>query len=140
MRIGEIADRAGVSTKAVRYYESLGLLDVDRLGNGYREYDESQVELVREIRALGQLGIGVDETRPFLDCLLSGRSRGDDCTESLATYRQTIEELGDRIQQLTARREALIALLDDASSRAEPLCQFSDALLPKETADVRHDS
>ena len=38
MRIGELAERASVTVKAVRYYESLGLLKVERLSNGYREY------------------------------------------------------------------------------------------------------
>jgi DNA-binding transcriptional MerR regulator len=125
MRIGEIAERAGVSTKAVRYYESLGLLAVDRRTNGYRDYDESQVELVREIRSLGKLGIPVDGTRPFLDCLVSGNARGDDCSESVAAYRATIEELGTRIDELSARREALLELLGRAADRSEPLCEFS---------------
>jgi DNA-binding transcriptional MerR regulator len=69
MRIGELARQAGVTTKAVRYYESLGLLTPARLTNGYREYDEHDVRLANEIRALSALGIPVERTRPFLDCL-----------------------------------------------------------------------
>lgn len=130
MRIGEVAERAGVSTKAVRYYESLGLLAVGRSSNGYRDYDEFQVELVREIRALARLGIAVDETRPFLDCLLAGNERGDDCTESVGRYRQTMAELDARILELSERREALAALLATASGRAEPLCEFSGSSVP----------
>lgn len=125
MRIGELAQRAGVSTKAVRYYESLGLLAVARKPNGYRDYDVTQARLVREIHALGQLGIPVDETRPFLDCLVSGNERGDDCSASLVAYRETIDALGDRIEELSARRESLKALLESASSRSEPLCEFT---------------
>ncbi|MEP6478638.1 MAG: MerR family transcriptional regulator [Rhodoglobus sp.] len=135
MRIGEVAERAGVSAKAVRYYESLGLLAVDRHTNGYRDYDESQVELVREIRSLGRLGIPADDTRPFLDCLVSGNLRGDDCSESVATYSATIDELSTRIDELSARREALRQLRDHAVMRGEPLCEFS-----KETTSVSHDS
>ena len=125
MRIGEVAQRAGVSTKAVRYYESLGLLAVARQSNGYRDYDDTQARLVREIHALGQLGIPVDETRPFLDCLVSGNERGDDCSASLVAYRETIDALGARIEELSARRESLKALLESASSRTEPLCEFT---------------
>ena len=135
MRIGEVAERAGVSTKAVRYYESLGLLAVDRRTNGYREYAESQVVFVREIRSLGKLGIPVDFTRPFLDCLVSGNTRGDDCAESVATYRATIDELSTRIDELSARRQALLELLEHAETRGEPLCQFSEG-----TTDVSHNS
>jgi DNA-binding transcriptional MerR regulator len=129
MRIGEVAERAGVSAKAVRYYESLGLLSVARRGNGYRDYDESQVRSIREIRALGELGIRVDRARPFLECLDSGSSRGDDCSASLETYRETIDLLGSRIAELTTRRQALIDLLVSASGRVEPKCELTVGLI-----------
>lgn len=132
MRIRELAQRAGATPKAVRYYESLGLLSVERRSNGYRDYGESQVELVREIRALGRLGITADETRPFLDCLVAGRSRGDDCPASLDAYRDTIDSLGSRIDELSARRSELIALLDRAGNRPEPLCEFGAAAAASE--------
>lgn len=90
MKIGEVAARAGVTTKAVRYYESLGLLAPARLSNGYRDYGEHEVRLVREVCSLHQLGIPVDRTRPFLECLATGRDHVDDCPASLATYRDTI--------------------------------------------------
>lgn len=117
MRIGELARRAGVTTKAVRYYESLGLLTPGRLANGYRDYDEHAVRLAREIRALSGLGIPVERTRPFLDCLDVGHQHADDCAASLAGYRQAIDELSQRIAGLTARRTALIAHLQEAAHR-----------------------
>jgi DNA-binding transcriptional MerR regulator len=125
MRIGEAAQRAGVSTKAVRYYESLGLLAVERRGNGYRDYGDEHVHLIREIRALGELGIRVDESRPFLECIGSGNERGDDCTASLETYRRAIDSLESRIAELSARRRKLIDLLASASERSRPGCEFS---------------
>ncbi|WP_063734941.1 redoxin family protein [Streptomyces sp. RTd22] len=117
MRIGELALRAGVTTKAARYYESLGLLTPGRLANGYRDYDEHDVRLAREIRALSGLGIPVERTRPFLDCLAVGHRHADDCPASLAGYRQAIDELSQRIAGLTARRTALIAHLQEAAHR-----------------------
>ena len=51
MLIKDLAERAGVSVKAVRYYESRGLLSPGRAANGYREYDDGDVLVVREIRA-----------------------------------------------------------------------------------------
>ncbi|MCQ8192753.1 MerR family transcriptional regulator [Streptomyces rugosispiralis] len=117
MRIGELARRAGVTTKAVRYYESLGLLTPERLANGYRDYDEHDVRLVREIRALSGLGLPVERTRPFLDCLAVGHRHADDCPASLAEYREAIDELSRRIAGLTARRAALITHLQQAAHR-----------------------
>ncbi len=57
MRIGELAERAGVSTKAVRYYEELTLLGPERRANGYREYTEHDLRVVTEIRELAVQGI-----------------------------------------------------------------------------------
>jgi DNA-binding transcriptional MerR regulator len=118
MRIGEVARAAGVSVKAVRYYESLGLLHAGRLPNGYREYDASQVARVREIRALGELGIVAERTRPFLDCLAAGQTAGDDCPASLDTYREAIADMSDRIARLGERRDALSRRLAAATARS----------------------
>ena len=123
MRIGELAREAGVTTKTVRYYESVGVLDARRLPNGYRDYSDRDVRIVKEVRSLNTLGIPVEQSRPFLDCLVDGHARGDDCPASLATYRAAIEEFDERIEDLTNRRAALAALLADATTR-EPLCQF----------------
>ena len=57
MQISQLARRAGVTTKAVRYYESLGLLTPSRLANGYRDYDEHDLRLTQEIRVLNGLGL-----------------------------------------------------------------------------------
>ncbi|MFJ9820655.1 MerR family transcriptional regulator [Streptomyces sp. NPDC101151] len=117
MRISELARRAGVTAKAVRYYESLGLITPERLVNGYRNYSEYDVRLVSEIRTLHRLGIPVERTRPFLECLATGRPYADDCPASLASYREAIDQLTGRIEALSARRATLIANLDAAARR-----------------------
>jgi len=75
MKIGELAKRAGVSPKAVRRYEELGLLSPRRMSNGYRDFDEDHVRIARELRSLRELGITAERTRPFLECLDSGAPR-----------------------------------------------------------------
>jgi DNA-binding transcriptional MerR regulator len=79
VRIGELSERAGVSTRALRHYEELGLLPARRRANGYREYDEQDLRLVGEIRELVELGFALQETRPFLDCLRAGHPSGASC-------------------------------------------------------------
>ncbi|GAA4402137.1 redoxin family protein [Tsukamurella soli] len=117
MRIGELAHQAGVTVKAVRYYESLGLITPTRLSNGYRDYSEVDVRHTAEIRALARLGIPVERTQPFLDCLSAGHPHADDCPASLAEYRDAIADLTARIHGLTTRRDALIAHLNRAAHR-----------------------
>ncbi|MEU0009127.1 MerR family transcriptional regulator [Streptomyces sp. NPDC006314] len=133
MRISELARQAGVTTKAVRYYEGLGLITPERLANGYRNYTEDDVRLVREIRALYRLGIPVERTRPFLECLAAGSPHADDCPAALASYREAIDELTGRIEALTARRATLIANLDAAAQRGSTVAP------PEETATAGED-
>ena len=131
MQIGELAQQAGVTTKAVRYYESLGLLTPERLPNGYRDYGEHDVRIAREIRALSDLGLPVERTRPFLDCLAVGHRHADDCPASLAEYREAIDDLSQRIERLDVRQTALIAHLYEAAhrnSRVSPTHEGADLM------------
>lgn len=127
MRISEVARRAGVTTKTVRYYESLGLIDPARLANGYRDYSEHDARLVCEARELNRLGIPVERTRPFLECLTNGRDHVDDCPSSLAGYRDAIDDLTRRIEELTARRSVLARHLHEAAHRNSHAAQGSGA-------------
>ena len=125
MRIGELADRAGVSLKALRYYEGLGLLEAERLPNGYRDYDETDVRVVEEIRQLAALGIRVEDTRPFVECLVAGHENGDDCLASVEAYRAAIDELDARARELADRRVRLTELLARAEARSRCGCEVS---------------
>ncbi|MGN9847323.1 MerR family transcriptional regulator [Nonomuraea sp. H19] len=115
MRVSELARRTGVTVRALRYYETVGLVVPRRRANGYREYDPISVRLVEHIRSLMALGLSVEETRPFVECLLSGADSGDVCPASLATYRRAIDQLEQRITQLAEQRDRLRAQLDAAA-------------------------
>ena len=127
MRIGELAERVGTSTRALRHYEGLGLLSSRRTANGYRDYDESDVQVVREIRTLLGLGFALEETRPFVECLRAGYRSGDACPASLAVYRRKIAEIDACAASLAAVRarlaKALTADLDQ--DPPVPLCAFT---------------
>jgi len=121
VHIKDLADQGGVSVKAIRYYESRGLLAPDRAANGYRTYDEHDVGVVREIRALLSLGLTAEQTRPFVECLRAGNDRADVCPASLSAYRSRIGEIDERISELTELRTQLARLLADAESyRTDP--------------------
>ena len=57
VRIGELAERTGVSQRLLRYYEEQGLLWPVRRPSGYRDYDAADVERVRRIRTLLAAGL-----------------------------------------------------------------------------------
>ncbi|MGM1017116.1 MAG: MerR family transcriptional regulator [Actinomycetota bacterium] len=120
MRITEVARLAGVSPKAVRYYERIGLITPGRAPNGYREYSAADARAVQEIRELSDSGITPGKARPFIDCLELGHEHSDDCVSSLAAYQETIDELDRIITSLTQRRETLQARLESSAARGFP--------------------
>ncbi|OUD03649.1 MerR family transcriptional regulator [Streptomyces swartbergensis] len=119
MRIGELAARAGTTTRTLRYYESRGLLPARREGNGYRMYCECDLKLLEQIRTLQDFGFDLEETRPFVECLRAGHPEGDTCPASLAVYRRKLDELDSLIGQLTAVRETVARQLARAELAAE---------------------
>ncbi|MFH8608359.1 MerR family transcriptional regulator [Streptomyces sp. NPDC018029] len=129
MRIGELAARAGTTTRTLRYYESRGLLPARRSGNGYRTYDEDDVRLLEQIRTLQDFGFDLEETRPFVECLRSGHPEGDSCPASLAVYRRKLTELNALIGELTAVRDQVGAQLTRAEAALEggpePRCELT---------------
>jgi len=117
VRIGELAERTGVSVRSLRHYERRGLIEAKRLSNGYREFDESAVERIRRIRSLLAIGFTIDDILPFAPCL-------DDeafderraCDEAIALHRAKLEEIDQRIRELARLRERLRARLDVLTS------------------------
>lgn len=117
MRIGELATHAGITTKALRYYEERGLLDAPRRTNGYRDYDESHLRVVQEIQNLQEIGFALEDTRPFVECLRAGHEEGDACPDSVVVYRRKIAEVEAYLRQLTVVRDELRAKLGTALNR-----------------------
>ena len=68
LRIGEIAERSGVTPRTIRYYEELGLLPRSEREHGkHRIYTEADVERVRELtRVRDLLGLSLEELRSML--------------------------------------------------------------------------
>ncbi|MEU0517844.1 MerR family transcriptional regulator [Streptosporangium sp. NPDC006007] len=114
MRIGELARRAGVSPRALRYYEQQGLIVARRAANGYREYGEADLRLVIEVRALLAVGFTLEDARPFVACLRAGHESGGSCPDSVAVYRRKLAEIDDEIRTLLARRAEVAGQLSAA--------------------------
>ena len=108
MRIGKLADRAGVSTKTVRFYESLGLLpEPARTESGYRDYGESDVERLTFIRTAQRLALTLDE----IGEILAFRDRGQQpCGYVAEVLRRQVADLDARIDEMRSLRRELSAL------------------------------
>lgn len=115
MRIGEVASRAGVTRRALRLYEEHGLLAPVREANGYREYDESSLTRVRNIRFLVEAGLTLADTMKFMNCLDGDIASSTPCPPGIAVVKERLVALSARIDELATTRSRLSALLDEAT-------------------------
>lgn len=128
MRIGELAARAGTTTRTLRYYETRGLLPARRDAHGHRTYDERDLRLLEQIRTLRDFGFELEETRPFVECLRAGHPEGDSCPASVAVYRSKLAELDALIGELSGVRATVAAQLAKAERAMGELA--AEALVP----------
>jgi DNA-binding transcriptional MerR regulator len=63
MRIGEAAERAGVRTSLIRYYEDIELLPAPERVGGQRRYDETVLRRLTVIDVAQRAGLSLDEIR-----------------------------------------------------------------------------
>lgn len=122
MRIGDLAKRAGTTPRALRFYETQGLITAQRTANGYREYGAEDLRLVKEILTLQNIGFSLEDTRPFVDCLRAGHETGDSCADSIEMYQRKLAEIDACIDRLQSRRADLTAKLAAAGSRPHRPC------------------
>ncbi|WP_181789307.1 MerR family transcriptional regulator [Streptomyces phytophilus] len=111
MRIGELADKAGTTVRALRYYEQQGLLHPRRAPNGYREYGESAVGQVGNIRLLLSLGLTAHDVRAFLPCLDQEFAGGPVCPASARIIARRLTDVEEKIAALEVVRGRLIDAL-----------------------------
>ncbi|NEW38504.1 MerR family transcriptional regulator [Nocardia cyriacigeorgica] len=69
MRIGELAERTGVSVRSLRYYETQGLLTSTRTGGGQRDYRDTAVDRVIRIQELFAAGLHSRTMAALLPCI-----------------------------------------------------------------------
>jgi MerR family transcriptional regulator, redox-sensitive transcriptional activator SoxR len=74
LTIGEVAERTGVATSALRYYEAEGLIAAHRTVGSQRRFDREVLRRVSFVRIAQQLGLRLDEIREHLATLPNGRT------------------------------------------------------------------
>lgn len=113
LKIGELAKRSGVTTKAIRYYELLGLLhEPERTYSGYRLYGEKDVErlvFIKKAKGLGFSLSNIGDTLGLYD------SQQAPCVHVLALVDQKIHEIDQLVSDLKEFRKELTQLRDDSS-------------------------
>ena len=117
MRIGELARQAGVTAKAVRYYESIGLLaDPGRTASGYREYGQEALERLQFVRDAQAAGLTLREAGTILDMKAQGERT---CHHTQELLDRHLTDIDAQIAALESARAELLALSTRAA-RLDP--------------------
>ncbi len=124
MRIGELAEQAGVTPRTIRYYEGLGLLGPsEREGQGFRYYTETELTRLKKIDVLKQLGLTLEEIgeviplycedptgllgkRRVLELLEMQLAETDEKIEALQRFRSEIQANIDKIRQFIEQKQS----------------------------------
>ncbi|MFJ2703590.1 MerR family transcriptional regulator [Streptomyces sp. NPDC087428] len=125
MRIGELARRTGVTTRALRYYEEQNLLTSERSGSGQRHYAEAAVDRIRLIRQLYAAGLSSKAIAELTPRVIDGRAT----PELLQRLAEERDHLNQRIADLAHTRDRLDSVMAGASSnmRTGTSCQRDTA-------------
>lgn len=121
MKIGELAERTGVPTKTIRYWESGGLVpEPGRTSSGYRDYADAVVDRLDFIRQCQTAGLTLAQIRQILDV----SDDGDPPCEHVATaVTARLAEVDARITELEATRSHLRRLAERARRQDPSECE-----------------
>ncbi len=122
MQIGEVAERTGLSLRAIRYYEEVGLVRPSaRTTGGFRLYTEPDVARLNLVKRMKPLGFSLDETRDLLAALdaldRTDNPRRSDLVKRLETYCSSAEERCAELRDQLTTAEAFSADLRTEISR-----------------------
>ena len=71
MKIKQVEELVGITSKNIRFYENQGLLTPERAENGYREYHEKNIDALKKIKLLRKLDVSVEEIKEVLNKRIS---------------------------------------------------------------------
>src|SRR5215470_2380278 len=109
MRVGEVAERAGVNVETLRYYERRGLLpEPPRSPSGHRRYDEETVRFLRAIKEAQAVGFTLAEIAEHLRATRGSRATSEALRVRMAVK---IDELDARIAAMRRMRDELARIV-----------------------------
>ncbi|WP_062987116.1 MerR family transcriptional regulator [Nocardia anaemiae] len=126
VRIGQLAEQAGVSVRSLRYYEEQGLLTSTRSPSGQRTYVDGAVERVRLLQRLYAAGLSSRTIVGLLPCVDSPSAEQSD--ETWALLLEERARLDAHISDLLQARDALDGLVTTNRRHRETFVDQVDAL------------
>ena len=110
LKIGEIAKKADVTIRTVRYYHELGLIKpVERTSANYRLYSESAITAIKLIKNLKELGFSLEKIN---ELFLSLNSDEDDAISTLISTKKILRTEKVKINEKMVHYQKLSADID----------------------------
>lgn len=131
LRIGEVAARSGVSTRALRYYEEQRLLPADRSASGQRHYPANAVERVNLIQQLYAAGLNSKVIVDLLPCVHTGIAT----PAMIAKLSAERDRIDQQVRDLARTRDRLDQVISSAS-RPEDACSAAEVPGMDDPSDV----
>ena len=109
MKIGHLAERTGVSAKAIRYYEDIGVLPKPtRAPNGYRDYTPAAADRIDFIQDAQSAGLSLVEIQSILELRDGGETTCGHVIESLETRLADVDRQMDDLRRTRRRLTEII--------------------------------
>lgn len=128
----QVADAAGVTIEAVRFYEREGVIaDPPRTASGYRQYPADTVGRIRFIKKAQRLGFTLPEIKELLALQLSPRTTPADVRAQAQRKIQDIQTRIETLQQIKTTLEHLVHACQGQGPLSE--CPILEALARYDT-------
>lgn len=129
IRIGEVAERTGVTPRTIRYYEEIGLLGGgERRKGSHRLYEESDIERVLELTRLRDLlNLSLDELKQLIEAdevratLRRAWDETDSASERLRIVEAALPYVETQLELVRRRRKELELLEEELNARRKLL-------------------
>jgi len=119
MVVGDAARLTGLPVRTIHYYEQIALVVPSRRSNGYRDYDDKDVQKLRFVQRARALGFTIEECRALLG-LYADRHRASADVKVLAQGK--IGEIDRKVAELHELRATLMALVTACHGDDRPDC------------------
>ena len=127
MKIGELAERAGLAPSKIRFYEAKGLIaPVRRQANGYREYLPQSVQLLEIIVTAQAGGFSLDEIRHLLPT--AGMEKWNR-EKLIATLKHKVAEIELLQRRLRQNKAKLLEVIQYAAKPNQPCGKHAEHLM-----------
>jgi MerR family transcriptional regulator, copper efflux regulator len=125
MIVGQAAKKSGLPAKTLRYYEEIGLVEPQRLENGYRDYNDDDLARLKFLGRARSLGFSIEDCRNLLSLCDDDQRSSRDVKAIAKAHLDSIER---KITELETMKNVLAKLVSSCHGDEHPDCPILNEL------------